>query len=65
VTKYFLIRSAKTGFYHSRLPNGELGLAPLQEGSTPVRLTRALAVATKRLLESKFKLTIEIVEAKE
>jgi hypothetical protein len=57
------VRSARTGYYHSKMRSGELGLAPLSPEATPVRLSRALAVATKRLLERKFKLSLEIVEA--
>jgi hypothetical protein len=57
------VRSTRTRYYHSRMRNGDLGLAPLSPEATPVRLSRALAVATKRLLERKFKLSLEIVEA--
>jgi hypothetical protein len=61
----YLIRSVRSGYYHSRTASGELGLAPLSKTAEPVKLSRALAVATKRLLERKFKLSLEIVEAKE
>jgi hypothetical protein len=63
--KTFFIRSARTGAYHSRMKGGGLGLAPLSPDAEPVRLTRALAVATKRLLERKFKMSLEIVEVDE
>ena len=62
---YYYIRSMRTRYYHSRSKTGELGLAPLSPDAEPVKLTRALAVATKRLLERKFKLSLEIIEAKD
>ena len=65
MTQYFYIRSKRSGYYHSRTASGDLGLAPLSPDAEPVRLTRALAVETQRLLERKFKLSLEIIKAKE
>jgi hypothetical protein len=62
--KAYHVRSVRTGAYHSRLKSGALGLAPLSPDATPVRLTRALAVAAKKLLKRKFKMDLEIIEAK-
>jgi hypothetical protein len=58
----FFIRSTRTGAYHARNARGDLVLAPLSPDVQPVKLSRALAVATKRLLERKFKMSLEIVE---
>jgi len=56
------IRSKRTGQFHCRKPNGDLGFAMPSNSATPVAMGRSMADAAKRLLERKFKYELEIVE---